>query len=209
MTKTLKELQEEHPEWFNLPQRNPADIFDQDPVTKAIMAAVKKANFPYTPSIGETEVIAREARKIAHSQFDLAEALIAAKREDEARIAGLDEAFDDLQQTAQDEHLKAMSQLTAEQQAHAETAYALIAFRNFFWKYAPEGVECSARLSAAYEAAIARQASINRPTDDPNSYLEKCPQCGGVADNGHDRCLPPNPYLCSKCTDDRGEGESK
>lgn len=29
--------------------------------------------------------------------------------------------------------------------------------------------------------------------------LSKCPKCGGPADNGHDRCLPPNPYLCSKC----------
>ncbi len=30
--------------------------------------------------------------------------------------------------------------------------------------------------------------------------LNKCPKCGGVADNGHDRCLPPNPYFCTKCT---------
>jgi hypothetical protein len=29
--------------------------------------------------------------------------------------------------------------------------------------------------------------------------LSKCPQCGGVADNGHDRCYPPNPYYCTKC----------
>jgi len=27
-----------------------------------------------------------------------------------------------------------------------------------------------------------------------------CPKCGGVADNGHDRELPPNPYYCSKCS---------
>jgi len=26
-----------------------------------------------------------------------------------------------------------------------------------------------------------------------------CPGCGGPADNGHDRCLPPNPYYCTKC----------
>jgi hypothetical protein len=26
-----------------------------------------------------------------------------------------------------------------------------------------------------------------------------CPQCGGHADNGHDRELPPNPYVCTKC----------
>lgn len=29
--------------------------------------------------------------------------------------------------------------------------------------------------------------------------ISKCPQCGGEADNGHDRCLPPNPYVCTKC----------
>jgi len=29
--------------------------------------------------------------------------------------------------------------------------------------------------------------------------LSKCPTCGGPADNGHDRCDPPNPYECSRC----------
>ena len=29
--------------------------------------------------------------------------------------------------------------------------------------------------------------------------LSRCPQCGGPADNGHDRCVPPNPYFCTKC----------
>ena len=29
--------------------------------------------------------------------------------------------------------------------------------------------------------------------------LSRCPQCGGPADNGHDRSIPPNPYLCTKC----------
>ena len=29
----------------------------------------------------------------------------------------------------------------------------------------------------------------------------KCPKCGGPADNGNDRCVPPNPYCCSKCTE--------
>ena len=27
----------------------------------------------------------------------------------------------------------------------------------------------------------------------------KCPACGGIPDNGHDREYPPNPYICSKC----------
>ncbi|MGW8177865.1 MAG: hypothetical protein ACWGQW_03610 [bacterium] len=31
--------------------------------------------------------------------------------------------------------------------------------------------------------------------------LNKCPECGGPADNGHDRCVPPNPYECSCCMD--------
>ena len=26
-----------------------------------------------------------------------------------------------------------------------------------------------------------------------------CPECGGKADNGHDRCTPPQPYCCTKC----------
>lgn len=31
-------------------------------------------------------------------------------------------------------------------------------------------------------------------------YLEKCPNCGGPADNGFDRSWPdPNPYYCTKC----------
>lgn len=29
--------------------------------------------------------------------------------------------------------------------------------------------------------------------------LDTCPKCKGVADNGHDRCYPPNPYYCTKC----------
>ena len=34
------------------------------------------------------------------------------------------------------------------------------------------------------------------PMDDE---LSRCPKCGGPADNGHDRELPPNPYHCTKC----------
>jgi hypothetical protein len=29
--------------------------------------------------------------------------------------------------------------------------------------------------------------------------IEGCPNCGGVADNGFDRCMPPSPYFCTKC----------
>lgn len=35
------------------------------------------------------------------------------------------------------------------------------------------------------------------PNDTPD--LDKCPVCGGPADNGHDREFPPNPYYCVKC----------
>ena len=31
--------------------------------------------------------------------------------------------------------------------------------------------------------------------------LSKCPNCGGPADNGNDRCVPPNAYNCTKCTE--------
>jgi len=37
--------------------------------------------------------------------------------------------------------------------------------------------------------------------------LSKCPKCGGPADNGHDRELPPNPYFCTKCTAERKRQE--
>lgn len=30
--------------------------------------------------------------------------------------------------------------------------------------------------------------------------ITKCPKCGGDADNGYDRCEPPNPYYCTKCS---------
>lgn len=33
--------------------------------------------------------------------------------------------------------------------------------------------------------------------------LSICPGCGGPADNGHDRCIPPSPYLCTKCQEKR------
>ena len=36
------------------------------------------------------------------------------------------------------------------------------------------------------------------PESEPD--LSKCPKCGGPADNGHDREIPPNAYWCSKCT---------
>lgn len=42
-----------------------------------------------------------------------------------------------------------------------------------------------------------------KPDDLPRSVLlidaSTCPNCGGTADNGHDRSYPPNPYHCTKC----------
>ena len=40
-----------------------------------------------------------------------------------------------------------------------------------------------------------------------SSDLSKCPGCGGPSDNGHDRCIPPNPYYCTKCEADPWEND--
>jgi hypothetical protein len=37
--------------------------------------------------------------------------------------------------------------------------------------------------------------------------LDTCPTCGGPADQGHDRCLPPNTYQCLRCDCARQIGE--
>jgi hypothetical protein len=37
----------------------------------------------------------------------------------------------------------------------------------------------------------------------PQNDLNTCPNCGGPADNGHDRSHPPAPYFCTKCTESR------
>lgn len=53
---------------------------------------------------------------------------------------------------------------------------------------------------AMVESITALDAALN-PTSEPS--LDKCPECGGPADNGHDRCYPPNPYCCTKCCAER------
>ena len=40
---------------------------------------------------------------------------------------------------------------------------------------------------------------LSGETDPPDVDLDICPSCGGPADQGFDRCLPPSPYDCSKC----------
>jgi len=46
--------------------------------------------------------------------------------------------------------------------------------------------------------AVLTQAN-NVIEHDPD--INVCPECGGEADNGFDRCLPPSPYVCTKCQD--------
>lgn len=54
----------------------------------------------------------------------------------------------------------------------------------------PEEGSASAKVDAAI---IALRAALAEPD------LSRCPKCGGPADNGHDREVPPNPYHCTKC----------
>lgn len=37
--------------------------------------------------------------------------------------------------------------------------------------------------------------------------LDNCPKCGGPADNGHDREVPPNAYFCKDCSNDKSFDE--
>lgn len=41
----------------------------------------------------------------------------------------------------------------------------------------------------------------HEPQPDMETDLNVCPNCGGPADNGFDRCVPPNPYWCTKCSE--------
>lgn len=60
------------------------------------------------------------------------------------------------------------------------------------------GLPFGADPKAAVRRAIVRAAAeIGKEIEEHD--LNKCPKCGGVADNGHDRCHPPNPYYCSAC----------
>lgn len=44
-----------------------------------------------------------------------------------------------------------------------------------------------------------RVVGLRMMEDEPVQDLGRCPQCGGDADNGNDRHVPPTAYLCSKC----------
>ena len=70
-------------------------------------------------------------------------------------------------------------------------------------RQALEALEVSARfvyadLRPQCESTIdALRERLAETADD----LTRCPNCGGPADNGHDREVPPNPYWCSKCSE--------
>ena len=50
------------------------------------------------------------------------------------------------------------------------------------------------------------KVALNEMLYEDDDSLTTCPRCGGVADNGYDRSLPPNPYLCTKCEKAREKG---
>ena len=43
---------------------------------------------------------------------------------------------------------------------------------------------------------------VIKPAPVVTADLDKCPGCGGPADNGHSRDLPPVPYYCTRCDPD-------
>ncbi len=52
----------------------------------------------------------------------------------------------------------------------------------------------------AYEhmwGELMQKGLLTEPDEKPN--LSTCPGCDGVADNGHNRSYPPEPYYCTKC----------
>jgi hypothetical protein len=59
----------------------------------------------------------------------------------------------------------------------------------------------SERLTYTHEAISAYESHLlgKYAEEEPSERLFECPGCGGPADNGHDRCIPPNPYFCTKC----------
>lgn len=72
-----------------------------------------------------------------------------------------------------------------------------------------ESLDSGSGEAALIREAIADMGGVSELADSQNGdsasvpptsdSLHKCPKCDGPADNGHDRCLPPNPYFCTKC----------
>ena len=50
--------------------------------------------------------------------------------------------------------------------------------------------------AALVEDAMQRLTDVHQEIE---ADLSHCPKCGGPADNGHDRSIPPSPYFCTKC----------
>jgi len=63
-----------------------------------------------------------------------------------------------------------------------------------FWDYNLKKLKNQQHAIPIVEALRAEYEEMDKPTD-----LHRCPGCGGPADQGYDRCCPPNPYYCSKC----------
>ncbi len=57
------------------------------------------------------------------------------------------------------------------------------------------------RESSMKQESAKQQMGTVSPDMGTDPDITKCPGCGGDADNGYDRCLPPNPYYCMKCTE--------
>lgn len=64
-----------------------------------------------------------------------------------------------------------------------------------------DAIECA--------SAIRARSDTDSGTSETADDLSKCPQCGGDADNGHDRCYPPTAYLCSKCCELHNAGVTR
>jgi hypothetical protein len=65
---------------------------------------------------------------------------------------------------------------------------------------AQQALEVLVRASSYYDTYAeieALRAALEEPVQEPDP--SRCPQCGGPADNGHDRSIPPSPYFCTKC----------
>lgn len=109
--------------------------------------------------------------------------------------------------------VQAVGALKQEREAHAETngamTEALLRMEEreqrdeALLRQALEALEVSTRFVYAdmrpqcEDAIAALRERLAETADD----LTRCPNCGGPADNGHDREVPPNPYWCSKCTE--------
>lgn len=64
---------------------------------------------------------------------------------------------------------------------------------------------CLSRLTGRPGRLAFEEGSMTDRTEQPDSLasLNTCPRCGGPADNGHDRCVPPTAYYCKQCSAQR------